>query len=81
MTDLAKLNKELIEKLHHLELAHKHCVNFMGKAFVEENRDRLDSGLYFHQDFTNKITEINHLIVKQQELLPPEKPLKPKYEM
>ena len=81
MTELEKLNKELIEKLHHLELAHKHCVNFMGKAFVEESRDRLDSGIYFHNDFTQKFTEINCLMAKQQELLPPEKPLKTKYEM
>lgn len=34
MTELEKLNKELTQKLQQLEIAHKHCVNFMGKAFI-----------------------------------------------
>jgi hypothetical protein len=79
MTQLQQLNIEIIEKLHQLELAHKHCVDFMGKAFLEESRDRLDSGIYFHKDFIKKSTELNKLITKQKELLPPEKSLK--YEM
>ena len=65
MTELEKLNKELIQKLQQLEIVHKHCVNFMGKAFIEESEDRLNSGIYFHKDFTKKILKINNLVKKQ----------------
>ena len=53
MTDLEKLNKELTQKLQQLEIAHKHCVNFMGKAFIQPRRKTpsFRSGMQADQTF------------------------------
>lgn len=73
--------KKIQEQLNYLESSHANCVNFLGKAYMEKSRDRLESGWYFHETFNNQLKVIKELIENSSQSTPEVLIKTPKYKI